>query len=182
MNSRFRRFWALSIVRGSLLMAASALLNCTCMDHPLYRAGVNRWDGAYMGGGNSQVRPFASGIRSAHFPEPAILELSCSVQGLSLQIWVREDIDASVIKLFSPSTGSEAARALHSLDAQTSARFIVSYDEIDERLEAQSDFRVELEDGAGTITSIVVTPDDVLSTLDHCDAEAEPSAVEGKGG
>ncbi|MFO0635893.1 MAG: hypothetical protein U0168_23890 [Nannocystaceae bacterium] len=51
--------------RRTTAMAALVLLalgiDCRCIEHPLYDAGVNRFDTFYLGGGNSQYRPFRRG-------------------------------------------------------------------------------------------------------------------------
>lgn len=44
-----------------VLLAASVGLDCRCIEHPLYDANVNRFDSFYLGGGNSQYRPFRRG-------------------------------------------------------------------------------------------------------------------------
>jgi len=46
-------FWTLLVGLG--------VVDCECIDHPLYDVNVNRFDTWYLGGGNSQFRPFRQG-------------------------------------------------------------------------------------------------------------------------
>lgn len=44
----------------AILVALASVGSCRCDEHPLYDASVNRFDTFYLGGGNSQTRPFRS--------------------------------------------------------------------------------------------------------------------------
>lgn len=44
-----------------LLGLLALLVDCRCWEHPLYDEGTNRFDTWYLGGGNTQNRPFRRG-------------------------------------------------------------------------------------------------------------------------
>lgn len=47
-------------ILGAVLVAFG-VADCRCIDHPLYDKDANRFDTWYLGGGNSQFRPFRRG-------------------------------------------------------------------------------------------------------------------------
>lgn len=49
-----------SVLPLAILVALASVGSCRCDEHPLYDANVNRFDTFYLGGGNSQTRPFRS--------------------------------------------------------------------------------------------------------------------------
>ncbi|MBX7083301.1 MAG: hypothetical protein K1X88_29105 [Nannocystaceae bacterium] len=48
-------------IRIAALAVLALGVDCRCIEHPLYDAGVNRFDTFYLGGGNTQYRPFRRG-------------------------------------------------------------------------------------------------------------------------
>lgn len=85
---------------NALALAALVLLgaatDCRCIEHPLYDARTNRFDSFYLGGGDSQYRPF----RAVHYePEARFV----------LEVRVRELDDAPNELLVAAKVDGEAA-------------------------------------------------------------------------
>lgn len=49
-----------AVIPIATLLALASVVSCRCIEHPLYDAKVNRFDTWYLGGGNTQYRPFRS--------------------------------------------------------------------------------------------------------------------------
>lgn len=61
----------------AVLLALASVSSCRCIEHPLYDAKVNRFDTWYLGGGNTQFRPF----RSVQYDPDAAFELELRHRG-----------------------------------------------------------------------------------------------------
>lgn len=66
-----QRFTPRSLVLVVGLVALASASSCRCIEHPLYDAKTNRFDSWYLGGGNTQYRPF----RSVQYDPDATFEL-----------------------------------------------------------------------------------------------------------
>lgn len=65
------RFTPRVLVLVAGLVALASTGSCRCIEHPLYDARTNRFDSWYLGGGNTQYRPF----RSVQYDPDAAFEL-----------------------------------------------------------------------------------------------------------
>lgn len=59
-NTDAKRFTPRAVALTMGLFALAGTGSCRCIEHPLYDAKVNRFDTWYLGGGNTQYRPFRS--------------------------------------------------------------------------------------------------------------------------
>lgn len=79
---------AVPLMVGLLALASTG--SCRCIEHPLYDAKVNRFDTWYLGGGNSQYRPF----RSVQYDPDAAFELELRVRQEGPQVVVAARLHA----------------------------------------------------------------------------------------
>jgi hypothetical protein len=117
------------LVAGVLLGAAT---DCRCIEHPLYDAKANRFDTWYLGGGNTQYRPFRSvaygpavrfdvelRVREADDDDPALLVVAARIGGEDAP-----DVEGEVVARFGGAASAGPVRE----------ELLASFDHVDDDL------------------------------------------------
>lgn len=164
--------------RRALLLVSVVLLgaatDCRCIEHPLYDAKTNRFDTWYLGGGDTQYRPFRSvaygpevrfdvelRVREADEDDPGELVVAARIDGADAP-----DVEGEVVARF----GGETVGA-----GPVREELLASFDHVDDDLSLARIDRDRLHQLAGHGVTIVLRFSDASAAT--ATLELEPQAL-----
>ncbi|MBC8071857.1 MAG: hypothetical protein IAG13_26255 [Deltaproteobacteria bacterium] len=150
-----------------LVLMLAPLADCKCIEHPLYDAEVNRFDTWYLGGGNTQYRPF----RAGEVPRDTTLEVELAldhgsdegvvVRALVVEAVDREDLVGELLLDGHPIAQFEALD-----DEQLVARMPAIRGQ-------HPELHAVFDDGHGARLDIRIAPQELSEALAELDADPE---------
>lgn len=152
-----------SAVAALTLASVFVLVDCKCIDHPLYDKDVNRFDTYYLGGGNSQFRPF----RAARIDDDAPFSVDLVVASVDADtVHLRAWIDAADPDAIEATLGTSDGREIGAFERNGDDMLDLAVDR-DVLLDAAAggDLRVELASEGGGGIALVVTLSDLRGAI-----------------